>query len=84
METETGKASDLPYDVDNDFAMKQPEVAKRVSASIKALSAAADKFLNSFIKSIDKIPYVMTHVFFVQLRRLWRVFYWFTYCFSYF
>lgn len=62
METETGKASDLPYDVDNDFAMKQPEVAKRVSASIKALSAAADKFLNSFIKSIDKIPYGMRYV----------------------
>ena len=56
METETGQQSDLPYDVDNDFAMKQPEVAKRVSASIKGLSAAADKFLNSFIKSIDKIP----------------------------
>ena len=56
METETGESTKLPYDVDNDFAMKQPEVAKRIESSIKALSAAADKFLVSFIKSIDKIP----------------------------
>jgi len=62
METETGKTSELPYDVDNDFAMSQPEVAKRVQASITALSAAADKFLTSFIKSIDKIPYGMRYV----------------------
>ena len=67
METETGKTSELPYDVDNDFAMKQPEVAKRVTASIKSLSAAADKFLNSFIKSIDKIPWVFISTFTLHL-----------------
>lgn len=63
METETGKASELPYDVDNDFAMQQPEVAKRVEASIKSLTVASDKFLNSFIKSKDKIPYVFFSFF---------------------
>lgn len=57
MESETGKTSDLPYDVDNGFAMKQPEVVKRITASNKSLIAAADKFLNHFIKNMDKIPY---------------------------
>ena len=56
MESETGKPSDLPYDVDNDFAMKQPEVARRIQASVKALEVASDKFLNHFIKCIEKIP----------------------------
>ena len=55
-ESESGKPAELPYDVDSDFAMKQPEVAKRVAASIASLSAASDKFLNSFIRSKDKIP----------------------------
>ena len=56
MESETGKTSDLPYDVDNEFAMKQPEVVKRITASNKSLIAAADKFLNHFIKNMEKIP----------------------------
>ena len=56
MESETGKPSELPYECDNGFAMQQPEVAKSIEASIKSLSAAADKFLNSFIKNKEKIP----------------------------
>ncbi|XP_065671327.1 ras GTPase-activating-like protein IQGAP1 isoform X1 [Hydra vulgaris] len=62
MESETGKPSELPYDVDNEFAMKQPEVARRIEASVKALEVASDKFLNHFIKSIDKIPYGMRYI----------------------
>jgi len=61
MESETGKSTELPYDVDNDFAMKQPEVVKRITASNKSLIAAADKFLNHFIKNMDKIPYGMRY-----------------------
>lgn len=61
-ETETGKPSELPYDVDNDTAMKHPEVIAKVEASIKSLETAADKFLNSIIKSTDLIPYGMKYV----------------------
>ena len=62
METETGKPSELPYDVDNETAMKHPEVVARVEASIKSLQVAADKFLNSIVKSTDLIPYGMKYV----------------------
>lgn len=61
-ETETGKPSELPYDVDNDTAMKHPEVVAKVEASIKSLQAASDRFLNSIIKSTDLIPYGMKYV----------------------
>ncbi|XP_065059905.1 ras GTPase-activating-like protein IQGAP1 isoform X2 [Rhopilema esculentum] len=61
-ETETGKPSELPYDVDNETAMKHPEVVAKVEASIKCLQVAADKFLNSIIKSTDLIPYGMKYV----------------------
>ena len=62
METETGKPSDLPYDVDNETAMKHPEVVAKVESSVKSLQVAADKFLNSIIKSTDLIPYGMKYV----------------------
>ena len=62
METETGKPSDLPYDVDNETAMKHPEVVAKVESSVKSLQVAADRFLNSIIKSTDLIPYGMKYV----------------------
>ncbi len=49
-------SSELPYDVDNETAMKHPEVVAKVEASIKSLRNAADKFLNFIEKSIEKIP----------------------------
>ena len=62
MESETGKPSELPYDVDNDTAMKHPEVVAKVEASIKSLRTAADRFLTSISKSTDLIPYGMKYV----------------------
>ncbi|XP_031561536.1 ras GTPase-activating-like protein IQGAP1 isoform X2 [Actinia tenebrosa] len=62
METETGQTSKLPYDVDPEQALKHPEVVERIGASVKTLIAATDKFLNSIIQSVDKIPFGLRYV----------------------
>ncbi|MEQ2192998.1 Ras GTPase-activating-like protein iqgap1 [Xenoophorus captivus] len=58
METETGEASKLPYDVTPEQAMAHEEVRTRLEASIKNMKSITDKFLSAIIVSVDKIPYV--------------------------
>lgn len=48
--------SKLPYEVDPEQALKHPEVVERIDGSVKSLISATDKFLNSIIQSVDKIP----------------------------
>lgn len=57
MESETGQASKLPYDVEPEQALKHPEVNARIEAAIKSLTTATDTFLNSIVQSGDKLPY---------------------------
>ncbi|TNN47492.1 Ras GTPase-activating-like protein IQGAP1 [Liparis tanakae] len=58
METQTGEASKLPYDVTPEQAMAHEEVRTRLEASIKNMKGITDKFLSAIIVSVDKIPYV--------------------------
>uniref|UniRef100_UPI00358E305C ras GTPase-activating-like protein IQGAP1 n=1 Tax=Myxine glutinosa TaxID=7769 RepID=UPI00358E305C len=59
MESQTGEASKLPYDVAPEQAMTHEEVQKRMESSIRCLRMAADKFLVSITSSKDNIPYGM-------------------------
>ncbi|PFX34390.1 Ras GTPase-activating-like protein IQGAP1 [Stylophora pistillata] len=62
MESETGTASKLPYDVEPEQALKHPEVRERIEAAMKSLTVVTDTFLNSIVQSGDKIPYGMRYV----------------------
>ncbi|KAK1891744.1 Ras GTPase-activating-like protein IQGAP1, partial [Dissostichus eleginoides] len=62
METQTGEASKLPYDVTPEQAMAHEEVRTRLEASIKNMKTITDKFLSAIIVSVDKIPYGMRFV----------------------
>uniref|UniRef100_G3PZK3 IQ motif containing GTPase activating protein 1 n=1 Tax=Gasterosteus aculeatus aculeatus TaxID=481459 RepID=G3PZK3_GASAC len=62
METQTGEASKLPYDVTPEQAMAHEEVRTRLEASIKTMKSITDKFLSAIIVSVDKIPYGMRFV----------------------
>uniref|UniRef100_A0A8C2Z9B1 IQ motif containing GTPase activating protein 1 n=1 Tax=Cyclopterus lumpus TaxID=8103 RepID=A0A8C2Z9B1_CYCLU len=62
METQTGEASKLPYDVTPEQAMAHEEVRTRLEASIKNMKNITDKFLSAIIVSVDKIPYGMRFV----------------------
>ncbi|MED6243778.1 Ras GTPase-activating-like protein iqgap1, partial [Ataeniobius toweri] len=62
METETGEASKLPYDVTPEQAMAHEEVRTRLEASIKNMKSITDKFLSAIIVSVDKIPYGMRFI----------------------
>ncbi|XP_061831055.1 ras GTPase-activating-like protein IQGAP1 [Nerophis lumbriciformis] len=62
METQTGEASKLPYDVTPEQAMAHEEVRNRLEASIKIMKAVTDKFLSAIIVSADKIPYGMRFI----------------------
>ncbi|XP_020497068.1 ras GTPase-activating-like protein IQGAP1 isoform X3 [Labrus bergylta] len=62
METQTGEASKLPYDVTPEQAMTHEEVRTRLEASIKNMKTITDKFLSAIIISVDKIPYGMRFV----------------------
>uniref|UniRef100_A0A3Q3ASE7 IQ motif containing GTPase activating protein 1 n=2 Tax=Kryptolebias marmoratus TaxID=37003 RepID=A0A3Q3ASE7_KRYMA len=62
METQTGEASKLPYDVTPEQAMAHEEVRTRLEASIKNTKMITDKFLSAIIVSVDTIPYGMRFI----------------------
>ncbi|KAF3686218.1 Ras GTPase-activating-like protein IQGAP1 p195 [Channa argus] len=62
METQTGEASKLPYDVTPEQAMSHEEVRTRLEASIKNMKTITDKFLSAIIVSVDKILYGMRFI----------------------
>ncbi|XP_061906886.1 ras GTPase-activating-like protein IQGAP2 [Entelurus aequoreus] len=62
LETATGEASKLPYEVTPEQAMSHEEVRNRLEASSLALRFATDKVLNSIVSSLDNIPYGMRYV----------------------
>ncbi|KAK7933556.1 hypothetical protein WMY93_004452 [Mugilogobius chulae] len=62
LESATGEASNLPYEVTPEQAMSHEEVRNRLQASSQALRSATDKVLNSIVSSLDNIPYGMRYV----------------------
>ncbi|CAN9507270.1 unnamed protein product [Ophioblennius macclurei] len=62
MESQTGEASKLPYDVTPEQAMAHEEVRTRLEASIKNMKAITDKFLSAIVVSVDKIQYGMRFI----------------------
>ncbi|XP_066094279.1 ras GTPase-activating-like protein IQGAP1 [Saccopteryx bilineata] len=62
MESQTGEASKLPYDVTPEQALIHEEVKTRLDNSIRNMRAVTDKFLSAIISSVDKIPYGMRFI----------------------
>ncbi|KAI7814790.1 putative ras GTPase-activating-like protein IQGAP1, partial [Triplophysa rosa] len=62
MESQTGEASKLPYEVTPEQAMSHEEVRTRLEASIKNMRTVTDKFLSAIVVSVDKIPYGMRFI----------------------
>ncbi|KAM4616116.1 ras GTPase-activating-like protein IQGAP2 isoform 2-T2 [Polymixia lowei] len=62
LETATGEASKLPYEVTPEQAMSHEEVRNRLEASSMALRSATDKVLSSIVSSLDNIPYGMRYI----------------------
>ncbi|XP_036399128.1 ras GTPase-activating-like protein IQGAP1 [Megalops cyprinoides] len=62
MESQTGEASKLPYDVTPEQAMSHEEVRNRLEASITHMRSVTDKFMSAIIVSVDKIPYGMRFI----------------------
>ncbi|KAF2982509.1 hypothetical protein EK904_014265 [Melospiza melodia maxima] len=62
MESQTGEASKLPYDVTPEQALIHEEVRTRLDASIRNMRTVTDKFLSAIISSVDKIPYGMRFI----------------------
>uniref|UniRef100_A0A3B4UUL4 IQ motif containing GTPase activating protein 2 n=1 Tax=Seriola dumerili TaxID=41447 RepID=A0A3B4UUL4_SERDU len=62
LETATGEASKLPYEVTPEQAMSHEAVRSRLEASSLALRSATDKVLNSIVSSLDNIPYGMRYI----------------------
>ncbi|NXE95800.1 IQGA1 protein, partial [Menura novaehollandiae] len=62
MESQTGEASKLPYDVTPEQALTHEEVRRRLDASIRNMRTVTDKFLSAIVSSVDKIPYGMRFI----------------------
>ncbi|XP_038147744.1 ras GTPase-activating-like protein IQGAP2 [Cyprinodon tularosa] len=62
LETATGEASKLPYEVTPEQAMSHEEVRNRLQASSAALRSTTDKVLNLIVSSLDNIPYGMRYI----------------------
>ncbi|NXY13966.1 IQGA1 protein, partial [Atrichornis clamosus] len=62
MESQTGEASKLPYDVTPEQALSHEEVRRRLDVSIRNMRTVTDKFLSAIVSSVDKIPYGMRFI----------------------
>ncbi|KAM6157157.1 ras GTPase-activating-like protein IQGAP2 isoform 2-T2 [Erethizon dorsatum] len=62
LETQTGEASKLPYDVTTEQALTYPEVRNKLEASTENLRRVTDKVLNSIISSLDLLPYGLRYI----------------------
>uniref|UniRef100_A0ABI7Z8A4 IQ motif containing GTPase activating protein 2 n=1 Tax=Felis catus TaxID=9685 RepID=A0ABI7Z8A4_FELCA len=62
LETQTGEASKLPYDVTTEQALTYPEVKNKLEASIENLRRVTDKVLKSIISSRDLLPYGLRYI----------------------
>uniref|UniRef100_A0A3P8XXX2 IQ motif containing GTPase activating protein 2 n=1 Tax=Esox lucius TaxID=8010 RepID=A0A3P8XXX2_ESOLU len=62
LETSTGEASKLPYEVTPEQAMSHEEVRVKLESSGQSLRIATDKVLNSIVSSLDNIPYGMRYI----------------------
>ncbi|KAH0620140.1 hypothetical protein JD844_014773 [Phrynosoma platyrhinos] len=62
MESQTGEASKLPYDVTPEQALAHEEVKTRLDTSIKNMRTVTDKFLLAIIGSLEKVPYGMRFI----------------------
>ena len=62
LESETGQACGLPYDVTQDVALGYEEVQKRLAKSITDLKRMVTLFLTTIIKGLDKFPYGILYI----------------------
>ncbi|XP_036453968.1 ras GTPase-activating-like protein IQGAP2 isoform X2 [Colossoma macropomum] len=62
LETATGEASKLPYEVTAEQALSHEEVRSRLEASNQTLRSVTDKVLSSITSSVDTIPYGMRYI----------------------
>ena len=62
LESETGQACGLPYDVTQDVALGYEEVQRRLAKSITDLKRMVTLFLTTIIKGLDKFPYGILYI----------------------
>ncbi|KAM6351386.1 LOW QUALITY PROTEIN: ras GTPase-activating-like protein IQGAP1 [Alca torda] len=62
MESQTGEASKLPYDVTPEQALNHEEVRTRPGCLNQNMRTVTDKFLSAIVSSVDKIPYGMRFI----------------------
>ncbi|KAJ8263100.1 hypothetical protein COCON_G00155570 [Conger conger] len=62
LESATGEASKLPYEVTPEQAVTHEEVRARLETSSQNLRMTTDKLLGSIVSSLDNIPYGMRYI----------------------
>ncbi|XP_070090759.1 ras GTPase-activating-like protein IQGAP2 isoform X2 [Equus caballus] len=62
LETQTGEASKLPYDVTTEQALTYPEVQSKLEVSIENLRRVTDKVLSSIVSSLELLPYGLRYI----------------------
>lgn len=62
LETATGEASKLPYEVTPEQALSHEEVRAKLESSNQVLRSVTDKVLGSIMSSLDNIPYGMRYI----------------------
>ncbi|XP_035292082.1 ras GTPase-activating-like protein IQGAP2 isoform X1 [Anguilla anguilla] len=62
LESATGEASKLPYEVTPEQAVAHEEVRARLETSSQNLRLTTDKVLGSIVSSLDNIPYGMRYI----------------------
>ena len=74
MESQTGTAAHLPYDVDNAKAMEQPEVREIMTATLESIKPIVSNFITVITENVNKIPYGLRYITMLMRESLIRQF----------
>ena len=74
LESQTGTAAHLPYDVDNAKAMEHPEVQQRMSQMLDSIKPIVSNFITVITENVNKIPYGLRYITMLMRESLIRQF----------
>ena len=74
LESQTGTAANLPYDVDSAKAMEHPEVQERMNTMLNSIKPIVSNFITVITENVNKIPYGLRYITMLMRESLLRQF----------
>eukprot|EP00800_Vazella_pourtalesii_P016071 TRINITY_DN4508_c0_g1_i1.p1 TRINITY_DN4508_c0_g1~~TRINITY_DN4508_c0_g1_i1.p1 ORF type:complete len:1686 (+),score=394.09 TRINITY_DN4508_c0_g1_i1:300-5357(+) len=74
LESQTGTAAQLPYDVDSAKAMEHPEVQQKMNENLESIKPIVSNFISVITENVSKIPYGLRYITMLMRESLLKQF----------